>query len=150
MSNVIRDRKIELMKLKREDKSKDVLERSKIIGLLEAKYNELVREGKEDVALTESTTKVKKDLEKEKESYVKGNREELVEAIDIQIDEVVKLMPKMMDKSDIAKLVNDLMENDADNNFGKMMGKLSNQLKGKADMKDVKEVLQEQMGLPIR
>lgn len=148
MSNIIRERKINLMKQKREDKGKDTLERFKIVGILESRYNELIREGqKEEEAVYNATTKVKKDLDKEKESYIKGNREDLIENINIQLDEVKQFLPAMMSKEEIGKVVEDLINNSEDNNFGKMMGMLNKQLKGKAEMKDVQQVLKDKLGI---
>lgn len=145
---MINKRKIELMKLKRKDKGNEILQRYKIIGILDARYREEVREGlNEDEAVLKSATKVKKDLEKERESALQYDREDMVENVDIQINEVERFLPQYMTEQEIKDFIDNELNKEAGNNFGKFMGVISKQLKGKADMKQVSKVLKEKLGI---
>lgn len=144
---MINKRKIELMKLKKVDKGNETLQRYSILGILDTRFREEVREGlKEDEAIVKSANKVKKDLEKEREFALKYNRKDVVENVDIQINEVERFLPKYMTEQEIKKFIKNALKNEEGNSFGKIMGMLSKQLKGKADMKQVSKLLKEMLG----
>lgn len=147
-NKMINKRKIELMKLKKEDKGNEVLQRYSIVGILDTRFREEVREGlNEDEAIVKSANKVKKDLEKEKEFALKYDRKDIVENVDIQINEVERFLPKYMTEQEIEEFIENALNKEEGNNFGKFMGMLSKQLKGKADMKQVSKVLKDKLGI---
>lgn len=141
---MITKRKIELMKLKKNDKSNENIQRLSIITMLDARYKEEIREGtKEDKALLNAANKIKKDLEKERESAVKYDRKSYVDNVDIQINEIERFLPNYMSIKEIEDFVDTL---ELDDNFGKMMGIVKGKLDGKAQMKDVSTVLKSKYG----
>lgn len=141
---MVTKRKIELMKLKKNDKSNENIQRLAIITMLDARYKEEIREGREvEQALLTAANKIKKDLEKERESAVKYDRKSYVENVDIQLDEVERFLPNYMSIKEIEDFV-DTME--LEDNFGKMMGIVKGKLDGKAQMKDVSKVLKTKYG----
>lgn len=144
---MINKRKIELMKLKKVDKGNETLQRYSILGILDTRFREEVREGlKEDEAIVKSANKVKKDLEKEREFALKYNRKDVVENVDIQINEVERFLPKIMTEQEIKEFIKNTLKKDGEDNYGKIMGMLSKQLKWKADMKLVSKLLKEMLG----
>lgn len=135
-------RKIELMKEKRTNNSVEVLNRLNIVTMLDAKYKSNIKEGiSEDDALTEAVTKVSKDLTKELDYAKKSGNIEYIDKINTQVDELNKFKPSMMNESEISSYIKILLESQEEKHFGKLMGILTKDLKGKADMSLVSKSL---------
>lgn len=138
----IQQRKIQLMKEKRQHPSNDVIQRLNIITMLDAKIKSLVKEEQltEDQALLKAVLKVEKDLIKEKESIVASKRQDKLEDINIQFDELLKYKPQMMTQEEINQYINQ-REDLNQLQFKDAMSILKVELKDKAEMKDIVAVL---------
>lgn len=137
-------RKLELMKEKRVNNNDDVVNRYNIVVMLDAKYKSLLKEGKNsEDALVDASVKVNKDLLKERESAVDAGKQEYVNKIDIQLDELSKFMPKNLSEDEVSNIVIKAVNNSEDKNMGKIMGMLNKELKGKADMSLVSKLVKE-------
>lgn len=137
-------RKLELMKEKRVNNNDDVVNRYNIVVMLDAKYKSLLKEGKNsEDALVDASVKVNKDLLKERESAVDAGKQEYVNKIDIQLDELSKFMPKNLSEDEVSDIVIKAVNNSEDKNMGKIMGMLNKELKGKADMSLVSKLVKE-------
>ena len=83
--------------------------------------------------------KVVKELNEEKENYLKVNNTEEVSNIERQIEIVKNYLPKMMTESEIKEEINKL----DDKSIGSVMKHFKQNFNGKCDMRQVQEVLKE-------
>jgi uncharacterized protein len=82
------------------------------------------------------------------ESYKSGGREDLVEKEEQELSIVSAYMPEQMGESDIRNIVRSKMSelNISDKaDFGKLMGSVMQELKGKADGGLVKKIMEEEL-----
>ena len=82
---------------------------------------------------------ISKQIKARKETIVdleKGNRVDLIEKTNKEIEILNKYMPTLMSEDEIKDVINKIFEeeNPTQADTGKIMGKLSGLLKGKADM----------------
>ena len=130
--------------------AKDKVRLEVMRGLVTAFTNELVATGKtpQDLLTDEQALSVITRLAKQRkdsiEQYKKGNREDLVKEETAQLLILETYLPKMMEKSEIEKIVKNKKEElgivDATKK-GMLMSAVMKDLKGKADGADVKEVV---------
>ena len=130
--------------------AKDKVRLEVMRGLVTAFMNELVATGKtpQDVLTDEQTLTVITRLAKQRkdsiEQFKKGNRDDLVKEEEAQLAILETYLPKMMEKSEVEKIVlakkEELGITDA-NKKGMLMSSLMKDLKGKADGNIVKEVV---------
>ena len=130
--------------------AKDKVRLEVMRGLVTAFMNELVATGKtpQDVLTDEQTLTVITRLAKQRkdsiEQFKKGNRDDLVKEEEAQLAILETYLPKMMEKSEVEKIVlakkEELGITDA-NKKGMLMSSIMKDLKGKADGALVKEVV---------
>ena len=130
--------------------AKDKVRLEVMRGLVTAFTNELVATGKtpQDFLTDEQALAVITRLAKQRkdsiEQFKKGNREDLVKEETAQLLILETYLPKMMEKSEIEKVVKSKKEElgvtDATGK-GKLMSAIMKDLKGKADGTIVKEVV---------
>jgi len=89
---------------------------------------------------------LQKEMKRKKESlqmFEKANREDLIAQQKTEIKVLEAYLPKMMSKGELIKLVQKIVDQKKDANFGQVMGKVMAQVKGKADGKLVAQVVAE-------
>lgn len=94
----------------------------------------------------EVITILSKEAKKRKESataFREGNRPDLVEKEDAERAIIETYLPAQLNDEEIRAVVQTIMQENADANFGMIMGKAMQQLKGKADGDRVKQIVQE-------
>lgn len=122
-------------------KNKDKTARA-VLSVVINKYRvnaiELKAQGKEatDVDLIKVINKIVKELEEEKEGYLKLNRTEQVEDIENQKAIIEKYLPKLMSEDEIRKVISSL----EDKSMPSIMKHFKMNYDGKADMSLVSKI----------
>jgi len=98
----------------------------------------------DDAGVTEVLSREAKQHRESISEFAKGNRQDLVERNEEELAILMEYLPEQMGREDIESLARQVMEQvgargPADK--GKVMGQLMPQLKGKADGKEVNEVV---------
>ena len=94
---------------------------------------------------------VNKQIKMRKDSiqeFEKGNRTDLVEQTQKEIDILLKYLPEQLSKEDVLKVINDLFDElkpDGQKDMGMVMKEAQAKLKGKADMKEVSTLIREKL-----
>ena len=106
---------------------------------------------KRDLNDDEVITVIGKQIKTRKESiaeFVKGNRQDLIDQTNSEIEILSKYMPEQLTEEEIIKEVeaafNELKPS-AMSDMGKVMGYLTNKLKGKADMSFVSKTIKDKL-----
>ncbi len=83
------------------------------------------------------------------DQFVKGERQDLADKENQNIDVLKKYMPEALDGHEIAQLIDDAMRQTGANSMkdmGKVMGLLKPQIQGRADMGLVSKLVKERLG----
>ncbi len=130
--------------------AKDSVRLETLRGMVAGFMNELVAKGRKpnefltDEEVLAVITRMAKQRKDSIEQFTKGNREDLVKAEQAQLSILETYLPKLMDKSEVEKLVKAKKEElgitDATKK-GMLMSAMMKDLKGKADGTVVKEVV---------
>lgn len=136
--------------LKESMKSKDEVKVSTIRFLMSAIHNVEIEKGK-DMVDEDIVTIIQKQVKQRRESiegFKKGNRLELVEKEKREMEILQKYLPEQISSSDIELMVYKAIKDTSSSkmtDMGKVMGKLSGELKGKADMGLVSKLVREKL-----
>ncbi|MFC6260271.1 GatB/YqeY domain-containing protein [Levilactobacillus fujinensis] len=136
--------------LKTAMKAHDKLSLNVIRMMKAALTNEKVKQGHE-LTPDEELTVVSREMKQRKESmeeFAKGNRDDLVEGVKAEIAIVEKYAPKQMSEDEVAKIVADSIAKVSASgmgDFGKVMGVVMPQVKGKADGAIVNKTVKAQL-----
>ncbi|MGX6428359.1 GatB/YqeY domain-containing protein [Levilactobacillus yonginensis] len=136
--------------LKTAMKAHDKLSLNVIRMMKAALTNEKVKAG-HDLTSEEELTVVSRELKQRKESmteFAKGNRDDLVEGVKAEIAIVEKYAPKQLSADEITKIVADSIAKVSASgmgDFGKVMGAVMPQVKGKADGALVNQTVKAQL-----
>ena len=137
-------------KIKEAMLAKDTVSLETYRGMLSAFTNELVSKGKKpneilnDEEVIVVITRMSKQRKDSIEQFKKGNREDLVKEEEAQLAILETYLPKMMEKSEVEKIVlskKDELNITDSKEKGKLMSVIMKELKGKADGTTVKEVV---------
>ena len=99
----------------------------------------------------EMTRIISKQIKTRKDSIVefeKGKRQDLIDAVNLEIGILEKYMPKQMSEEEIAKVIDEVFSRvnpTGPSEMGKIMGMISPILKGKADMGLVNKMIKEKL-----
>ena len=94
---------------------------------------------------------VNKQIKMRKDSiteFEKGNRTDLVEQTQKEIDILLKYLPEQLSPEEVEKIINDIFEEvkpEGMKDMGKVMGLAQGKLKGKADMKEVSTLIRNKL-----
>ena len=94
---------------------------------------------------------VNKQIKMRKDSiteFEKGNRTDLVEQTQKEIDILLKYLPEQLSSEEVEKIINDIFEEvkpEGMKDMGKVMGLAQGKLKGKADMKEVSTLIRNKL-----
>lgn len=136
--------------LKTAMKAHDKLTLSVVRMMKAALMNEKVKQGHE-LTPDEELTVVSRELKQRKESleeFEKGHRDDLVQGVKAEIAIVEKYAPKQLSADEIAKIVADSIAKvgaTSMGDFGKVMGAVMPQVKGKADGNQVNQAVKAQL-----
>lgn len=105
---------------------------------------------KKELTEEEMTALLTKQVKTRKESileFEKGNRQDLIEQTQSEIDILMKYMPTLMSEDEITNIVNEIFNNikPSSNEMGKVMGALTPLVKGKADMSLVNKIVKDKL-----
>ena len=94
---------------------------------------------------------IEKQIKTRKESileFEKGNRTDLIEQTNKEVDILKTYMPEPLSEEEVMQLIEKVFEEvnpNAPSDMGKVMGKLTPLLKGRADMSTVSKIVREKM-----
>lgn len=136
--------------LKTAMKAHDKLTLNVVRMMKAALTNEKIKQG-HDLTADEELTVVSRELKQRKESleeFQKGNREDLVAGVKAEIKIVEKYAPKQLSADEITQIVTDSIAKvgaTGMGDFGKVMGAVMPQVKGKADGSLVNQTVKAQL-----
>ena len=94
---------------------------------------------------------VNKQIKMRKDSiaeFEKGNRQDLVDKTQSEIDILLGYLPEQLSSEEVEKIINDIFEEvkpEGMKDMGKVMGLAQGKLKGKADMKEVSTIIRNKL-----
>ena len=144
----MKDRILEDLKQAMKSQDKNTLSVIRMVkGAMQLEEINLKRDLNDD----EVITVIGKQIKTRKESiaeFVKGNRQDLIDQTNSEIEILSKYMPEQLTEEEIIKEVeaafNELKPS-AMSDMGKVMGYLTNKLKGKADMSFVSKTIKDKL-----
>ena len=80
--------------------------------------------------------------------FEKGNRTDLIEATQKEIDILLKYLPEQLSKEEVEKIIDQIfaeVKPEGQKDMGKVMKEAQAQLKGKTDMKEVSTMIRERL-----
>lgn len=135
--------------LKEALRSKDEMKVSTIRFLMASIHNVKIEKGK--LSEEDIVSVIQKQIKQGKESiegFKQGGRDELIKNETQEIEILQKYLPEQMSDSDVELLVDKAIKDTSSlsiQDMGKVMGVLSSQLKGKADMGVVSGMVKEKL-----
>lgn len=94
---------------------------------------------------------INKQIKMRKDSIIefeKGNRTDLVEKTQKEINVLMAYLPEQLSKEEVEKIINEIFEEvkpESQKDMGKVMKEAQAKLKGKADMKEVSTIIREKL-----
>jgi len=94
---------------------------------------------------------VNRQVKMRKESIVefeKGNRQDLIDQTQAEIEVLMKYLPEQLSKEEVLKIIDEIFEEvkpESQKDMGKVMKEAQAKLKGKADMKEVSTIIKEKL-----
>ena len=94
---------------------------------------------------------VNKQIKMRKDSiteFEKGERNDLIEKTQYEIDILMNYLPEQLSKEEVLKIIEDIFDNvkpEGQKDMGKVMKEAQTKLKGKADMKEVSTIIREKL-----
>ena len=94
---------------------------------------------------------VNKQIKMRKDSiteFEKGNRQDLIDATQKEIDILMAYLPEQLSHEEVVKIIDEIFEEvkpESMKDMGKVMGPAQAKLKGKADMKEVSTLIREKL-----
>ncbi len=117
------------------------INKKNIMSLVIARYTALKTDGSNreitDNDVISLLMKIKKELEEERDGYLKANREEQAKAISEQIENIEPFLPKMLSEEEIKNIISSL----EDKSIPSVMKHFKANYAGQVDMSLVNKVL---------
>ena len=94
---------------------------------------------------------VNKQIKMRKDSiteFEKGNRQDLIDATQKEIDILMAYLPEQLSHEEVVKIIDEIFEEvkpESMKDMGKVMGPAQAKLKGRADMKEVSTIIREKL-----
>ena len=94
---------------------------------------------------------VNKQIKMRKDSiseFEKGNRQDLIDKTQSEIDLLMKYLPEQLSTEEVNKIIDEIFEEvkpEGQKDMGKVMKEAQAKLKGKADMKEVSSIIREKL-----
>ena len=131
----ILDLKKEMMKAKKEDKTK-----ASILMLLVDNAQKLAKEKNENVTEKHIINAIKKQIKQTEEAISMGVEKAKIE-LEILKSYAEKILPKQLSDEELSKIIKNLVEKE--NQMGKIMGYLKKEYGEKIDMKKASQMVKE-------
>ena len=80
--------------------------------------------------------------------FEKGNRQDLIDKTQSEIDILMAYLPEQLSKEEVLKVIDEIFEEvkpESQKDMGKVMGLAQTKLKGKTDMKEVSTIIREKL-----
>ena len=80
--------------------------------------------------------------------FEKGNRQDLIEKTNSEINVLMAYLPEQLSKEEVEKIIDEIFEEvkpESQKDMGKIMGPAQAKLKGKTDMKEVSNIIREKL-----
>ena len=94
---------------------------------------------------------VNKQIKMRKDSiseFEKGNRKDLIDQTQAEIDILMKYLPEQLSQEEVEKIIQEIFDEvkpDGQKDMGKVMKEAQAKLKGKADMKEVSTIIRNKL-----
>ena len=94
---------------------------------------------------------VNKQIKMRKDSiseFEKGGRQDLIDKTQFEIDVLMEYLPEQLSEEEVIKIIDKIFEElkpTGQKDMGKVMKEATQQLKGKADMKEVSNIIKEKL-----
>ena len=94
---------------------------------------------------------VNRQVKMRKESiaeFEKGNRQDLIDQTQSEIDILMKYLPEQLSSEEVNKIIDEIFDEvkpESQKDMGKVMKEAQAKLKGKADMKEVSTIIRERL-----
>lgn len=94
---------------------------------------------------------VNKQIKMRKDSiseFAKGNRQDLIEQAQSEIDILMKYLPEQLSEEEVLKVIDEIFADvkpESQKDMGRVMGPVQARLKGRADMKMVSTIIRERL-----
>lgn len=144
----MRDKIIEDLKQAMKDQNK---ERLSVIRMVKGAIQMEELNKKRDLTDDEVISVIAKQIKTRKESiedFIKGNRNDLVEQTQKEIDILNTYMPEQLSEDEVMKIIDEAFLNinpTSSSDMGKIMGYVTPKLKGKADLSFVSKTIKERI-----
>ncbi|MBO5530705.1 MAG: GatB/YqeY domain-containing protein [Bacilli bacterium] len=131
-------------------KAKETVKKD-VLGLLKGAILNAKIEKKEDLTddeiinIVEKQIKLRKDS---KEEYMKANKMDVVETLDEEISVLMEYMPEQLSEEEVNKIIDeafDTVKPSSPRDMGLIMKEVTPKLKGKADMKEVSNIIKSKL-----
>ncbi len=131
-------------------KAKETVKKD-VLGLLKGAILNAKIEKKEDLTdeeiinIVEKQIKLRKDS---KEEYIKANKMDVVETLDEEISVLMEYMPEQLSIEEVNKIIDeafDIIKPTSPRDMGLIMKEITPKLKGKADMKEVSNIIKNKL-----
>ena len=131
-------------------KAKETIKKD-VLGLLKGAILNAKIDKKDDLTdeeiinLVEKQIKLRKDS---KEEYIKANKMDVVEQLDQEISVLMEYMPEQLSIEEIDKIIDDafdVVKPTSQKEMGLIMKEVTPKLKGKADMKEVSNIIKDKL-----
>lgn len=80
--------------------------------------------------------------------FEKGNRQDLIEQTQSEIDILMKYLPEQLSSEEVEKIIDEIFDElkpEGPKDMGRVMKQATEKLKGKADMKEVSTIIKEKL-----
>lgn len=131
-------------------KAKETVKKD-VLGLLKGAILNAKIEKKEDLTddeiinIVEKQIKLRKDS---KEEYIKANKQDVVDQLDEEISVLMEYMPEQLSIEEVNKIIDDAFDAikpSSPRDMGLIMKEVTPKLKGKADMKEVSNIIKNKL-----
>ena len=130
------------------EKDKDTLT---VIRLVKASLKQEQIDHKKEINDDLLIDVVNKQIKMRRDSLVefeKGNRQDLIEKTNSEINVLMAYLPEQLSKEEVEKIIDEIFEEvkpESQKDMGKIMGPAQAKLKGKTDMKEVSNIIREKL-----
>ena len=126
-------------------------ERLTVIRMVKASLKQEQMDHKKEINDDLLIDVVNKQIKMRKDSiteFEKGNRQDLIDQTQKEIDILLAYLPEQLSKEEVLKVIDELFEElkpTGQKDMGKVMKEAQAKLKGKADMKEVSTIIREKL-----
>ncbi len=121
-------------------------------GLLAQIKDERIKKRPNELSEEDVLAVIQRAVKRRKESielYKQGNRQDLVDKEQKEMEILQKYLPQQLSRDEIIAIVNQVIDQvgaTSVKDLGKVMGPVMKQVKGRADGKDVQQIVRERLG----